>query len=117
MNEQEAAVQRAAKESEKRKKMLKEKLLPQPGAETATGTADPELEGPDQAAHTLSRAESQLLFISINSLYLNSTRRCLEGRFRDEFDSGVGLFILACGSPSAAKSFCNAHRYNALTSK
>ncbi|XP_026750540.1 cilia- and flagella-associated protein 45 [Galleria mellonella] len=57
MHAQEAAIQKAAKESEARKKMLKEKLLPQPGAETATGTADPELEGPDQTAHTLSRAE------------------------------------------------------------
>ncbi|RVE53447.1 hypothetical protein evm_001817 [Chilo suppressalis] len=57
MHAQEAAVQKAAKESERRKRMLKEKLQPQPGAETATGTADPELEGPDQAAHTMSRSE------------------------------------------------------------
>ncbi|KAM3956640.1 cilia- and flagella-associated protein 45 [Aphomia sociella] len=57
MHAQEKAIQNAAKESEKRKRLLKEKLMPQPGAETATGTADPELEGPDQAAHTLSRAE------------------------------------------------------------
>ncbi|KAJ2938908.1 hypothetical protein O0L34_g17719 [Tuta absoluta] len=57
MVEQEKAVQKAAKESEKRKTMLKSKLLPQPGADVAAGTADPELEGPDQAAHTLSRNE------------------------------------------------------------
>ncbi|XP_059055995.1 cilia- and flagella-associated protein 45 [Achroia grisella] len=57
MHAQEAAMQKAAKDSEERKRRLKEKLLPQPGAEAATGTADPELEGPDQAAHTLSRAE------------------------------------------------------------
>ncbi|XP_041978376.1 cilia- and flagella-associated protein 45-like [Aricia agestis] len=53
---QEEAIQRAAKESEERKRKLKEYLRPQPGAE-ASGTADPELEGPDQAAYTLSRAE------------------------------------------------------------
>ncbi|XP_028039761.1 cilia- and flagella-associated protein 45 [Bombyx mandarina] len=57
MHDQEAAIQKAAKESEARKQLLKEKLMPQPGAETATGAADPELEGPDQTAHTLSRAE------------------------------------------------------------
>ncbi|KOB70789.1 Coiled-coil domain-containing protein 19, mitochondrial, partial [Operophtera brumata] len=55
MHSQEAAIQLAAKESEDRKRHLKESLLPQPGAagDSATGTADPELEGPDQAAHTL----------------------------------------------------------------
>ncbi|XP_068625170.1 cilia- and flagella-associated protein 45-like [Battus philenor] len=57
MHEQEAAIQKAAKESEQRKEMLKQKLLPQPGAEAASGDADAELQGPDQAAHTLSRAE------------------------------------------------------------
>ncbi|KAL0861265.1 hypothetical protein ABMA27_008826 [Loxostege sticticalis] len=57
MHAQEAAIQKAAKESEARKRQLKERLLPQPGAESASGTADPELEGPDQTAHTLSRAE------------------------------------------------------------
>ncbi|CAG9571124.1 unnamed protein product [Danaus chrysippus] len=57
MHAQEAAVQKAARESEERKRLLKEQLKPQPGAEAATGTADPELEGPDQAAHTLSRSE------------------------------------------------------------
>lgn len=58
MHAQEAAIQQAARESEERKKKLKEQLKPQPGAE-ASGTTDPELEGPDQAAHTLSRAESE----------------------------------------------------------
>ncbi|KAJ8710513.1 hypothetical protein PYW08_009028 [Mythimna loreyi] len=57
MHDQEAAIQKAAKQSEARKQQLKKNLKPQPGAEAATGTADPELEGPDQAAHTLSRAE------------------------------------------------------------
>ncbi|XP_049880285.1 cilia- and flagella-associated protein 45 [Pectinophora gossypiella] len=57
MHEQEAAIQKAAKESEERKELLKQKLQEQPGAEAATGTADPELEGPDQAAYTLTRAE------------------------------------------------------------
>ncbi|XP_045540541.1 cilia- and flagella-associated protein 45 [Papilio machaon] len=57
MHEQEAAIQKAAKESEERKQLLKEKLLPQPGAQVAAGAADQELEGPDQTAHTLSRAE------------------------------------------------------------
>ncbi|XP_047035345.1 cilia- and flagella-associated protein 45 [Helicoverpa zea] len=57
MHAQETAIQKAAKASEARKQQLKKNLKPQPGAETATGTADPELEGPDQAAHTLSRAE------------------------------------------------------------
>ncbi|CAD0205274.1 unnamed protein product [Chrysodeixis includens] len=57
MHAQEAAVQKAAKQSEARKQKLKKMLQQQPGAETATGTADPELEGPDQAAHTMSRAE------------------------------------------------------------
>ncbi|VVC93461.1 unnamed protein product [Leptidea sinapis] len=56
MHAQEAAVQKAAKESEMRKQRLKEKLKPQPGAEAASA-ADAELEGPDQTAHTLSRAE------------------------------------------------------------
>lgn len=59
MHAQEAAIQKAAKESEERKRLLKEQLQPQPGAEAATGTADPELDGPDQAAHTLSRSESK----------------------------------------------------------
>lgn len=59
MHEQEAAIQKAAKESEERKQLLKEKLLPQPGAQVAAGAADLELEGPDQTAHTLSRAESE----------------------------------------------------------
>lgn len=58
MHAQEAAVQQAARESEARKQALKMKLQKQPGAEAAAGTADPELEGPDQAAYTLSRAES-----------------------------------------------------------
>ncbi|KPJ11803.1 Coiled-coil domain-containing protein 19, mitochondrial [Papilio machaon] len=58
MHEQEAAIQKAAKESEERKQLLKEKLLPQPGAQVAAGAADQELEGPDQTAHTLSRAET-----------------------------------------------------------
>ncbi|XP_034825966.1 cilia- and flagella-associated protein 45-like [Maniola hyperantus] len=57
MQAQEAAIHKAAKESEERKQRLKEQLKPQPGAEAASGTADPELDGPDQAAHTLSRAE------------------------------------------------------------
>ncbi|KAJ0171284.1 hypothetical protein K1T71_012834 [Dendrolimus kikuchii] len=57
MHAQEAAIQLAAKESEARKQQLKANLKPQPGAEAATGDADPELEGPDQAAHTMSRAE------------------------------------------------------------
>ncbi|XP_072948242.1 cilia- and flagella-associated protein 45-like [Epargyreus clarus] len=57
MHAQEEAIQKAAHESEMRKQMLKQNLQVQPGAEAATGTADPELEGPDQAAHTLSRAE------------------------------------------------------------
>ncbi|KAF9807006.1 hypothetical protein SFRURICE_011150 [Spodoptera frugiperda] len=57
MHAQEAAIQKAAKQSEIRKQQLKKNLKPQPGAEAATGTADPELEGPDQAAHTMSRAE------------------------------------------------------------
>ncbi|KAG6451656.1 cilia- and flagella-associated protein 45 [Manduca sexta] len=56
MHAQEAAIQKAAKESELRKQMLKDSLRTQPGAESGTG-ADPELEGPDQAAHTMSRAE------------------------------------------------------------
>lgn len=59
MHAQEAAIQKAAKQSEIRKQQLKKNLKPQPGAEAATGTADPELEGPDQAAHTMSRAESK----------------------------------------------------------
>ncbi|KAI8433133.1 hypothetical protein MSG28_013980 [Choristoneura fumiferana] len=57
MYEQEAAVQKAAKDSEQRKALLKASLKPQPGAEAASGDQDTELEGPDQAAHTLSRAE------------------------------------------------------------
>ncbi|XP_060807280.1 cilia- and flagella-associated protein 45 [Amyelois transitella] len=57
MHAQETAIQKAAKESEARKQQLKASLMPQPGAEAAGGTADPELEGPDQAAYTLSRAE------------------------------------------------------------
>ncbi|XP_026316570.1 cilia- and flagella-associated protein 45-like [Hyposmocoma kahamanoa] len=57
MHAQEAAIQKAAKESEARKQLLKEKLKQQPGAEAASGTADPELEGPDQAGHTITRAE------------------------------------------------------------
>ncbi|CAB3232401.1 unnamed protein product [Arctia plantaginis] len=60
LHAQEEAVQKAAKESENRKKMLKAKLQVQPGADSATGQADPELEGPDQAAHTISRAEMLL---------------------------------------------------------
>ncbi|CAG4983199.1 unnamed protein product [Parnassius apollo] len=58
IEEEKAATQRAAKESEERKQMLKEKLLPQPGAEACTGATDPELDGPDQTAHTLFRAET-----------------------------------------------------------
>ncbi|XP_063629326.1 cilia- and flagella-associated protein 45-like isoform X2 [Cydia splendana] len=57
MHAQEAAIQKAAKESEMRKRKLKENLKPQLGAEAASGQADPELEGPDQAAHTLTRNE------------------------------------------------------------
>ncbi|CAG4968851.1 unnamed protein product [Colias eurytheme] len=58
MHAQEQAIQKAAKESEERKRLLKEQLQPQPGAEASSGSADAaELEGPDQAAHTLSRAE------------------------------------------------------------
>ncbi|XP_026489869.2 cilia- and flagella-associated protein 45-like [Vanessa tameamea] len=56
MHDQEAAIQKAAKESEERKQRLKEQLKPQPGAE-ASGATDPELEGPDQTAYKLSRAE------------------------------------------------------------
>lgn len=59
LHAQEQAVQKAAKESENRKKMLKANLQVQPGADSATGQGDPELEGPDQAAHTISRAESK----------------------------------------------------------
>ncbi|KAL4705405.1 hypothetical protein ACJJTC_002428 [Scirpophaga incertulas] len=51
----EATEQRAVQESEKRKQRLKEKLQQQPSA--AITTKDTGLEGPDQAAHTLSRAE------------------------------------------------------------
>lgn len=59
MQAQEAATQLAAKESEGRKQMLKSNLQTQPGGDAdAGGDADPELEGPDQAAHTMSRAES-----------------------------------------------------------
>ncbi|XP_023952374.2 cilia- and flagella-associated protein 45-like [Bicyclus anynana] len=57
MHAQEAMIKKAAEESEIRKTKLKQQLMPQPGAEAASGQADPELDGPDQAAHTLSRAE------------------------------------------------------------
>lgn len=67
MHAQEAAIQKAAKESEERKQKLKEQLRPQPGAE-ASGATDPELEGPDQAAHTLSRAESKIMQYCLNLL-------------------------------------------------
>lgn len=60
MRTHEAAIQLAAKESEARKQLLKEKLLQQPGADAATGADDSELDGPDQAAHTMSRAESRV---------------------------------------------------------
>lgn len=63
MHAQEAGIQKAAKESEERKQQLKKNLKRQPGAEAATGTADPELEGPDQAAHTMSRNESKLKLV------------------------------------------------------
>lgn len=69
MRAQEEAIQKAAKESEERKKKLKEQLKPQPGAEAASGTTDPELDGPDQAAHTLSRAESEYFKWNINDLH------------------------------------------------
>lgn len=71
MRAQEEAIQKAAKESEERKKKLKEQLKPQPGAEAASGTTDPELDGPDQAAHTLSRAESEYIKWNINDLLHN----------------------------------------------
>lgn len=70
MHEQEASIQKAAKDSEARKQLLKDKLQTQPGAESATGTADPELEGPDQAAHTISRAEM------LRANYMQGPRLC-----------------------------------------
>lgn len=49
---------------------------PQPGAETATGKADPELEGPDQAAHTLTRAECKFM-LEVNSRHAQESDDCI----------------------------------------
>ena len=77
MHDQEAAIQKAAKLSEARKQQLKKNLKPQPGADAAAGTADPELEGPDQAAHTMSRAEGKLEEWQVkDSIFLTLIKTC-----------------------------------------